>query len=144
MVLRRCFGALTYSTEHKEHLKVVLDAFKREQLYLNPKKCAFSKDKIEYLGYTVEEERVKPSPERVQAIQEYATPTTTSELRRFLGLANFVGHLVANFSLIARPLHELLEGKPAKNARLSRWTATEELAFEDVKKAISQTTGLYF
>jgi len=48
-------------------------------------------------------------PAKVQAIQEWQPPTNVSELRSFLGLANYYRKFLIDYSKIALPLTELLK-----------------------------------
>ena len=44
---------------------------------------------IEYLGYTLTTDGVKPQKKKVEAMQRIKRPTTPIQLRTFLGLVNF-------------------------------------------------------
>ena len=44
--------------EHKEHLKIVLQVLREQQLYAKFSKCDFFKDKIQYLGHVVSKDGV--------------------------------------------------------------------------------------
>ncbi|CCO37599.1 Retrotransposable element Tf2 155 kDa protein type 1 [Rhizoctonia solani AG-1 IB] len=68
---------------------------------------------------------------KIQAVKEWPTPTTVKQVQSFLGFANFVRQFVANFSQIARPLHNLVKKEV-------KWQCTdkEEKAFRDLQQAI--------
>lgn len=51
---------------------------------------------------------------KVQAVTEWAQPTTVKELQRFLGFANFTRRFIRNYSTIVSPLTSLLKGKHTK------------------------------
>ena len=53
---------------------------------LNPKKCSFVKQRVEYLGHVVTPEGISPNPDKERLVQEFPTPTNLKELRSFLGL----------------------------------------------------------
>ena len=44
---------------------------------------------VQYLGYIVDEHGVHVDPDTIQVIRDWPAPTTLTELRSFLGLANF-------------------------------------------------------
>ena len=46
---------------------------------LNPKKCSFVKQRVEYLGHVVTPEGISPNPDKVRVIQEFPTPTKLKE-----------------------------------------------------------------
>ena len=72
---------------------------------LNPKKCSFFKQRVEYLGHVVTPEGISPNPDKVRVVQEFPTPSNLMELRSFLGIANYYRRFVRGFSNVANPLN---------------------------------------
>ena len=64
---------------------------------------------MKFLGHVIEHGRIRMDPAKVQAIQEWQPPTNVSELRSFLGLANYYRKFWIDYSKIALPLTELLK-----------------------------------
>ena len=54
-------------------------------LKVNGKKSFFAKHELEYLGYMITREGIKPMPQKVEAILKIATPSNRKELRGFIG-----------------------------------------------------------
>lgn len=77
-------------------------------------KCKFVYNEIDYLGYRINKEGIRPNNEHTKAIQEYPTPIDHASLERCLGLFNFFRRFVYNFSRIAKPLTELKKMKEFK------------------------------
>jgi hypothetical protein len=75
--------------EHMQHIQQVLSTLPKHKIYANLEKCSFGMNKIQYLGYIVDEHGVHVDPTKIQFIPDWPTPTTLVELRSFLGLANF-------------------------------------------------------
>ena len=98
---------------------------------MNPKKCSFVKQRLEYLGHVVTSEGISPNPDKVRVIQEFPTPTKLKELRSFLGFANYYRRFVRGFSNIANPLNALTK----KNVPFVCTVACAE-AFEKLKRAL--------
>ena len=77
--------------EHDKNLKSVLDVIKKSGLKLNEEKCVFGQNQIEFLGHIIGAEEVRINPEKVRAILNMDRPSNVSELRRLLGMVNFLG-----------------------------------------------------
>ena len=71
--------------------------------------------------------------EKMQAIQEWKPPTNVSDLRSFLGLANYYRKFIEGYSKIASPLTELL-----KKSKAYEWSEDCQHAFDELKKAMSK------
>ncbi|CCO34728.1 Retrotransposable element Tf2 155 kDa protein type 1 [Rhizoctonia solani AG-1 IB] len=119
------------SADHKNHVKEVLQRLQDMQLFCKGSKCEFHRTTVEYLGIVVLDKGFSLDKLKIQAVQEWPTPTTVKQVQLFLGFANFVCCFVANFSQIARPLHNLVK-KEVK----WQWTDKEEGAFRELQKAI--------
>ena len=53
---------------------------------------------VQYLGYIIDEQGVHVDPSKIQVIWDWPSPTTLTELRSFLGLANLPKVCVGVFS----------------------------------------------
>ncbi|XDV29902.1 hypothetical protein PO909_032932 [Leuciscus waleckii] len=95
--------------EHDRCLKRVMETIRASGLKLNREKCKFRQASLHFLGQVISQEGVTPSPERVPAITALETPTNVSELKRVLGMVNYVGRYIPNLSQILHPLNELLK-----------------------------------
>ena len=117
--------------EHLDHLEEVFRRLRDANVKLNPKKCSFVKQRVEYLGHVVTPEGISPNPDKVRVVQEFPTPTNLKELRSFLGLANYYRRFVRGFSNIANPLNALTK----KNVPFV-WTVACAEAFDKLKRAL--------
>ncbi|KAL0349651.1 UNVERIFIED_CONTAM: Retrovirus-related Pol polyprotein from transposon.6 [Sesamum radiatum] len=104
---------LIYSSsreEHEQHLRAVLQILREKQLYAKFSKCEFWMEEIAFLGHVVSKEGgVQPDPAKVKAIMDWEPPKNVSEVRSFLGLAGYYRRFVKDFSVVAKPLTNLLK-----------------------------------
>ncbi|GKE67376.1 hypothetical protein Tco_1521537, partial [Tanacetum coccineum] len=75
--------------EHEEHLKVILELLKKEELYAKFSKCKFWLPKVQFLGHVIDSQGIHVDPAKIGYIKYWASPTTPTEIRQFLGLAGY-------------------------------------------------------
>ena len=98
---------LVHSKTHKlhiSHLTAAIDKIGRSNLRLNPSKCTFGANTVEYLGHTITSNGVKPGMDKSATVRDAPLPHDQKTLKSFLGLANYFRQYVPNFSLRAAPL----------------------------------------
>ena len=64
---------LIFTRTLEEHRKVVTEVLSRLQeynLYLQPEKCKFEKEEVEYLGLVIRNKEVAMDPVKVEAVKE--------------------------------------------------------------------------
>nr|GEW98277.1 hypothetical protein [Tanacetum cinerariifolium] len=64
---------------HGEHLKTILELLKKEQLYAKFSKCDFWLESVQFLGHVIDSKGVHVDPPKIEAIKNWATPTTPTE-----------------------------------------------------------------
>ncbi|GJV88124.1 putative reverse transcriptase domain-containing protein [Tanacetum coccineum] len=114
--------------EHEEHLKIILELLKKEQLYAKFSKCDFWLESVQFLGHVINNKGVHVDPAKVEAIRNWSAPTTPKEVRQFLGLAGYYRRFIEGFSLISKPLTKLTQ----KNKKYE-WGTEEDEAFQTLK-----------
>ncbi|GJV86098.1 putative reverse transcriptase domain-containing protein [Tanacetum coccineum] len=72
---------------------------------------------------------VEVDPAKVEAIQNWSSPTTPTEVRQFLGLAGYYRRFIEGFSLISKPLTKLTQ----KNKKYE-WGTEEDEVFQTLKQ----------
>lgn len=78
---------------------------------LNLGKCKFCYAEIEYLGYLVNAQGIRPSNRHIENIRSYPLPRNAREIQSCLGLFSYFRRFVPNFSRIAKPLLDLAKSK---------------------------------
>ena len=74
--------------EHLEHLHRVLAILRRAKYKANRDKCNFVQREMEYLGHFVTSEGISPLSDKIQTVQEWPQPKTTTELFHSSGHRN--------------------------------------------------------
>jgi len=75
--------------EHERHLRLVLDALRKNQFYAKLKKCAFWLSEVAFLGHVINQHGISVDPKNVASVVSWQRPTTVTEIRSFLGLASY-------------------------------------------------------
>ena len=127
--------------EHWEHITWVLAKLREYRIIANLEKCQWFQPEIQYLGIRINEKGHFMSKERKQALQEMTPPSNMTQLRSFLGTANYFRDYIPDFAHLTKPLMKRVT--PVKNARVQ--LGDEELScFKQIKEAIVQSSILYF
>jgi hypothetical protein len=103
---------LVYSkndSDHEEHLRMVLQKLRDNQLYAKFSKCEFWINEVPFLRHIISNGGISVDPAKVREIVAWSIPSTVTEVRSFLGLANYYRRFIEGFSKIAKPMTSLLE-----------------------------------
>ena len=75
--------------DHLEKLREVLRRLRDAGLKVNAAKSFFCTHEIEYLGYILTRDGIKPQTKKVQAILALNPPNNVKELRHFLSMVQY-------------------------------------------------------
>ena len=133
---------LIFSQTFEDHIRdvsTVLQRLEEAGLTLNPTKCKWCQPEVDFLGYVVGRDGIKPNPAKLRAITEFPAPTDLSSLRSFLGLATYYRRFIRSFSTLASPLNQLL----CKGVKW-QWGPDQITAFKQLKHALTTAPVLVF
>jgi hypothetical protein len=131
---------LVYSStveEHEQHLRVVLEKLRQNQLYANFSKCEFWLEEVSFLGHVLTTEGVAVDPAKIEAVKEWEQPHNVSDICSFLGLAGYYRCFIENFSKIAKPMTNLL-----KKTNEFEWMPEYEQSFQTLKQKLTTSPVL--
>jgi hypothetical protein len=99
---------------HLEKLQEVLRQLRDPGLKVNAAKSTFCALEIEYLGYVLTRDSIKPQSNKVQAILAIELPTGVRQLKHFLGMIQYYHDLWARQSNMLAPLTSLVVGSAVR------------------------------
>jgi hypothetical protein len=125
---------LVYSqsdSDHEEHLRLVLQKLRDNQLYAKFSKCEFWIGEVPFLGHIISNGGILVDLAKVMEIMEWRVPTTVTEIQSFLGLAGYYQRFIEGFSKIVKPMTSLLE-----KGREFKWDEKCQDNFDQLKKRL--------
>lgn len=119
--------------EHVDHLRTVLERMREYRLYAKPSKCKLCCKELDFVGYWVSSDGIRPHRSKVKAVDEWTTPSTLTELRSFIGMVSYYRKFIRRFADLAAPLHQLTKKEAAW-----QWTDVHQQAFEQLKRKLTE------
>ncbi|GJR00211.1 putative reverse transcriptase domain-containing protein [Tanacetum coccineum] len=95
--------------EHEEHLKVILELLKKEELYAKFSKCKFWIPKVQFLRHVIDSQGIHVDPAKIESIKDWASPKSPTEIHQFLGLAGYYRRFIEGFLKIAKAMTKLTQ-----------------------------------
>jgi RNase H-like domain found in reverse transcriptase/Reverse transcriptase (RNA-dependent DNA polymerase)/Integrase zinc binding domain len=117
--------------DHLRKIEEVLARLENVGFAVNLRKSFFMQKELDYLGYTLTPNGIRPQTKKVEAISRIMSPTNKRQLRRFLGMVNYYRDMWRGRSHVLAPLTGLVSNKTKW-----KWTEVEERAFEEAKQMV--------
>ena len=112
----------------------------REKNYkLNLSKLQFRLPSVSYHGHILSSDGLKADPSKVKAIKEMPCPKSKTDVKRFLGLVQYLSRFLPKLSEISQPLREL-----TKESVPFLWSSTQQTAFNTLKQLITDAPVLKY
>uniref|UniRef100_A0A0N5CAI3 RNA-directed DNA polymerase n=1 Tax=Strongyloides papillosus TaxID=174720 RepID=A0A0N5CAI3_STREA len=116
------------ASEHLLNIERALAKAVEVGLRFSLSKCSFFQTSLEYLGFIVSRNGIKPNPDKTRALYEKPIPTNEKELRAFLGAANYYRKFIPYYSNTAASLYDIINNFV--------WTSKHTEAFKALKRSI--------
>jgi hypothetical protein len=132
--------ANTHNANTPDHIRTNCHFFQRCRetgIHLNPKKCEFHKEKIDFLGVELLEKGFEMESVKTQAIHDWQPPRNVRGVREFIGFCNFYRRFIKGFAEIARPLHDL-----TRIDHKWQWGPLQQTSFQKLKNTVASTPVL--
>lgn len=124
--------------DHDHNMLTLLEKLRVCNIKLNSSKLDFKKDKIPFIGHVLSSEGLHTAPEKVQAIKNMPKPMDIPAVRRFLGMATYLGRFCSHLSEVTEPLRRLITQDEWT------WSEDQENAYNEVKRLITEAPVLRF
>ncbi|XP_058726068.1 uncharacterized protein LOC131597384 [Vicia villosa] len=118
--------------DHEDHLRTVLQVLKERKLYAKLSKCEFWLKEVSFLGHVISGSGIAVDPSKVDAVLQWESPKSATEIRSFLGLAGYYRRFIECFSKLALPLTRL-----TCKGRAFVWDTQCEESFVELKKRLT-------
>ena len=99
-----CKAIIKSAEEYDGKLQKTFQIIKESGLILNKEKCELKKDKLTYFGHVLSADGLSPDPDTVKAIRELQVSTNEPELRRVIGMINYLGRFIPNLATGIHPM----------------------------------------
>ena len=114
--------------EHLVALRQVYDRLRLEKFFAGPDKCSWAQPEVEYCGFILGSQGVRPQPQKLLAVRHWPPPKSVTEVRSFLGLCGFYQRFVVDYASVAAPLTDLMQ-----KGKEWAWQPQQQHAFEVLK-----------
>ena len=132
---------------HYHHLRRICEILKEHKLVLDPKKCDFFTRRVEFCGHILENCTKRPAPGKLLAVERWPPPKNVTEMRAFLGFANYYSTYVPEFARMAAPLMDKLKVRRVlgkKGTKHPIYLSESDLQnFHDLKSALVSGLSLH-
>jgi hypothetical protein len=79
--------------DHEEHLRLLLQKLRDNQLYAKFSKCEFWIGEVRFLGHIISNGGILVDPAKVKEIMEWSKPTTVTKVRSFFGTCRILSEI---------------------------------------------------
>ena len=126
--------------DHDAKLTALLERCRATGIKLNKEKLRLRHKEVKFMGHVICQDGLKPDPDKVQGIKEMPTPTSKQDLKRLLGMVNYLQKFAPNLSEVTAPMRDLL-----KEGNQFRWDEqVQGRSFERVKEILSAAPVLKY
>ena len=127
----------------KDHLKLLEMAFAQlinKGMQVHAGKCEWFRDTVDYLGYTITRNGVRPQKKKIDKILAIKEPKNASEVRSSLEFINYYRYMWKQRSTLILPLTKVLK----KDRRTFKWISTtvQHTVYNQNKNNISISKNL--
>ncbi len=125
--------------EHDQRLHHVLHVLHGAGLRLNKEKCKISQEQVHFLGHRLGQDGIRPDPAKIEAIIQMAPPSTKEEVKRLMGMVNWLSRFIPHAATVAAPINDLM-----KDNTEWTWGPSQRNAFRQLKTLLTTAPTLAY
>jgi len=129
-------GNNTYE-EHTQIVRAVLKTRENAKMWFNKDKCQIMPKRMELLRHVLHKNGLDAECEKIKKVEDFKTPTNRREIKRFIGVVNYLARFCKDLATKGRYLCEL-QG----STKQYKWTHLHDEAFKQVKELIMSNAVL--
>ncbi|KAG5725077.1 hypothetical protein E4T56_gene10250 [Termitomyces sp. T112] len=126
--------------EHKENLRLVMEALRGASLFCNLQKSTLFARELQFLGHIISKEGIQPDLRKVDKVAEWPVPTTATNIRGFLGLTQYLSPFIPALAEHTSVLSPLTAKEYDKN--FPAWTEDHQRAFDAIRHMVTDLETL--
>lgn len=130
--------------KHLENLNLILKTLNTAGLKIQLDKSEFLHPEVEFLGYIIGANGIKPNQKKIETINKFPEPKSIKEIRSFLGMMGYYRRFVKDFAKIAKPLTNLLRGEGNSSNKKITLPEDAKKCFEKLKNVLSSSDVLIY
>ena len=125
--------------EHDRNLIAFMERCRDNGIKLNREKLQLRMSEMTFMGHRITKDGLQSDPEKVKAIAKMAAPMNVEELRRYLGMVNYLNKFTPHMTDVIYPLRNLTKHDVAWT-----WSDSQQDAFETVRQMLINAPVLAF
>jgi hypothetical protein len=120
--------------EHRQNVGTILQALREADLYCSNKKSQLFTTELDFLGHHISQRGVEADVRKVEKIQAWPIPKSAKDVRKFLGLVQYLASFLPKLAEHRAVLTPLTTKEAQKD--WPGWTVGHQAAFEDIKRIV--------
>ena len=140
------------------NMNIVFDRLEQANLMVGFEKVFPCRRSRVFLGFLLDENGIRPDPEKIKSFQTMTPPTTYYQVRQLVGFLNFNTMMVPRLSIMLQPITKLLQNLPAGAGKKPRpnvpppacellgecWSDEQQKAFDDIRTALTNAVAVAY
>ena len=120
--------------EHKRNVRTILRALREAHLYCSRKKSQLFTTELDFLGHHISQRGIEPDERKVEKIRNWPVPASTKDVRKFLGLVQYLAAFLPRLAEHRSILTPLTTKEAQKE--WPGWASQHQRAFENIKDIV--------